>query len=181
VPAFKLRFPASRIRYWAARFRADEDDAVLRTGAAARRRGYLTRGEFLTLGEWKTPRSRPLRLKNSEKTVRAATRAAFATTDGALKVEALLRLRGVGLPTASVILHLCDRDPYPIFDVRALWSAGLTARARTSIGIWLRYTEFARILVRGSGCSVREVDRALWQYSKERQPNTPLPRSEVSR
>lgn len=45
---FRLRFPESRISYWAAGY-SDPGDALIenRIGPGARARGYLTRVEFL--------------------------------------------------------------------------------------------------------------------------------------
>lgn len=169
---FALRFPRSQIRRLAARYPAAVDDDVLRVAAAARERGHLTKREFLILGEWKTPRSRKHRLKNSEDLVREATRLAFSTKHEELKITLLRFLDGVEWPTASVILHLCDPGRYPILDVRAFWSAGAEQRSPSyTFDKWIRFTEFTRDLSRATGCSMRDVDRALWQYSKEHQPD----------
>lgn len=53
---FRLRFPESRISYWAARC-SDPGDALIlnRIGPAAGARGYLTRAELLQICEWKAP------------------------------------------------------------------------------------------------------------------------------
>jgi hypothetical protein len=82
----------------------------------------------------------------------------------------------VGLPTASVILHFCDRRKYPILDVRVLWSLGITKPPSFSIPFWLNYTEFLRGLADRTGKDMRTVDRALWQYSRENQPRRSLGR-----
>jgi hypothetical protein len=165
-----LRFPTARLADWAARYPAEADDTVLRAAASARRRGYLTRREFLVLGDWKTPRSRPRRMRNAEGLVREATGLALSSRNEELKIGVLRILEGVDWPTASVILHLCDRGTYPILDVRALWSAGVDAPSPPyTFERWLAYTLFTRRLARDAGLSMREVDRALWQFAKERQ------------
>jgi hypothetical protein len=166
---FRLRFPESKLKYWAARYPVEKDDAILRVAAAPRRRGYLTKREFLELGDWKTVRSRKNRRKNSEALVREATRIALATRNEDHKISVLRLLSGVGLPTASAILHLCDTGKYPLIDFRALWSLRIHKRTAPSIEEWIRYTQYVRGLARRSGCTMRQVDRALWQYSKERQ------------
>ena len=130
--------------------------------------GWLSRADFLTLCAWKSPRSRPRCLENSERDVRTLTRAAFSSGDEEVKMELLRLLRGVEWPTASTILHVCDARPYPILDVRALWSVGLDA-PHVTMELWLRYLAFTRALAADLGLPMRTVDKALWQYSKERQ------------
>ena len=169
---FKLapRIRSAHVKRYAALYAAEVDDAALATAAGARRRGYLTKREFMVLGDWKTPRSRPRRAANSEALVREATRLALGATSDELKIGILRQLQGVDWPTASVILHLCDRGAYPILDVRALWSAGAGTPLPTyTTGLWIGYVALTRELARRARCSMREVDRALWQYSKQHQ------------
>jgi hypothetical protein len=81
----------------------------------------------------------------------------------------LRSLEGVEWPTASVILHFCDRGPYPILDYRALWSLGYARPPTYTYEFWNAYTGFLRALSRDTGRDMRTVDKALWQYSKEHQ------------
>jgi hypothetical protein len=166
-----MRFQERDIPVWAARNPDGESDRRLTTvvGPAARSRGYLTRAEFLEVCAWKSPRSKPHCSRNSERAVRTVTRAAFATVDEGLKIELLRLLEGVEWPTASTILHFCDERPYPIVDVRALWSLGFAKSPRVTMEFWLAYLEFTRGLAARSALSMRTVDLALWNYSKERQ------------
>jgi hypothetical protein len=73
------------------------------------------------------------------------------------------------MPTASVLLHLA-RQTYPIIDYRALWSLGIDPPpAYYSFEFWWKYTRACRSLADEAGVSMRTLDRALWQYSKELQ------------
>ncbi len=166
---FRLRFPVHDIPRWAGRYPIEADANIEKIAAAVWERGHLTRPEFLDLCAWKTPRSRPLCRRNRPALVERLTREAFSTDDERLRIEALTRLRGVGWPTASVLLHLCARDRYPILDARALWSLGHRKPPGGSFPFWSAYAEFARKLADAAGVSMRALDRALWQYSKERQ------------
>jgi hypothetical protein len=79
-------------------------------------------------------------------------------------------LEGVGLPTASVLLHVAHKEPYPIIDFRALWSLGLdTPPMYYSFEFWQRYVSHCRELADAAGTDMRTLDRALWQYSVEHQ------------
>jgi len=76
----------------------------------------------------KTPRSQRPVASNHADYIEAVTQTALSTPNERLRIEVLLLLSGVRWPTASVILHFCHRDPYPILDYRALWSLGVEAK-----------------------------------------------------
>lgn len=166
-----LRFPEQDLAAWAARDLDDAGDHRLLDGIrpAVLARGHLTRAEFLEICRWKSPRSKPHCARNSEHAVRTITRAALLTGDEALKMDLLRILQGVEWPTASTILHFCDERPYPILDVRAVWSVGFAGSPRYTMDLWLTYVAFTRALAARTGLSMRAVDKALWRYSKERQ------------
>jgi hypothetical protein len=166
---FQLRFPLQDIQHWASKYPAEDDAKVLEYGHAARERGELTRTEFLEMCRWKTPRSQPLCKENTPDTITEATRFALSTRNEGLRIEVLTLLRGVGWPMASVLLHLCHCQPYPILDFRALWSLESEVPASYTFEFWRSYTDFTRELAEKADCSMRTLDRALWQYSREHQ------------
>jgi hypothetical protein len=163
------RFAPRLVRHYAARFGPGGDERVEEIGARAREDRFLTRGDFLALCEWKSPRSRPRCQANPDEFVRAVTGVALTTPNERLRVEALTLLGGVSWPTASAILHFCHEDPYPVLDVRALWSLGVERAVPYDFALWRDYTECCRKIAARSRVSMRDVDRALWQYSKEHQ------------
>ena len=136
---------------------------------AVRRRGCFTRREFLEFAAWKSPRALPRCRTNEDAFVRAVTATALATPSDRLRIEVLRLLNGVDWPTASVLLHFAHADPYPILDVRALWTLGVSTPLAYSYDVWSAYTARCRALAAQSGLSMRDLDRALWQYSKSRQ------------
>ena len=82
---------------------------------------------------------------------------------------------------ASVILHWCHTDRYPIIDYRALWSLGVKEVLATySFDFWLTYVAFCRQLADEARVDMRTLDKALWQYSKEKQPPKSLHKSTSS-
>ena len=167
MATFELQFPAEEIEALARRFPGSDESALLALGAAARTRGHYTRAEFIALCAWKTPRSRPKVASNSERAVVHASARAFASSDEAARIGALLELHGVGVPTASTLLYFAFPDDYPILDVRALDSLGVKARSSYPVSFWLAYLEACRALARERGVSMRTLDKALWQRSKE--------------
>ena len=96
------------------------------------------------------------------------TSRALATDDERARMIALLELVGVGVPTASVLLYFAFPRDYPILDVRALESLGVKPRSQYPLSFWLEYVTACRELARRYRVSVRTLDKALWQHSKER-------------
>lgn len=168
---FRLRFPASDISQWADCYTYLDDADVERIGQLAGARGKYTRAELLKVARWKTRgRSEWLCELNTEAQVRAATTRALRTRDERERVDALIGLHGVALPTASVLLHLARPNLYPIIDFRALWSLGVEKEPRFyGFALWWAYVEACRALSTEAGVTMRRLDRALWQYSKEHQ------------
>jgi hypothetical protein len=165
---FKVRFATTTVLKWAARY-AQSDEDVARVGEAAQSRGHLEPEELQVLARWKTPRTAPHIERNGADFVREVTRCALSTRSERLRIEVLTLLDGVDLPTASVILHFAHPDPYPILDYRALWAIGSNEKPPYSFEIWEPYVAFTRATAQRLNVSMRKLDRALWQFSKERQ------------
>ena len=135
---------------------------------------YLTKDELHKVAYWKTRNifgRADLTLENSDGLITAVTLQAFMFTDHWEKVYALTdnlqKVHGVGEPVASAILHLYDKEQYPILDPHALWSAGLEWKRRNSYPrpLWLKYIKFCRDIADRNLVTMRTLDRALWRYS----------------
>ncbi len=168
---FTLRFGKAAIPEWAARYPVDYDTSIeTNIAPLVKAQGYFTQAEFIELCRWKTPRSKPLVKSNAEDYIRATTQTALSTPSERLRIEVLTLLDGVSWATASVLLHFGHHDPYPILDFRALWSLGVyVTQVHYDFDFWWEYTQFCRQLASESGVSMRGLDRALWQYSAEKQ------------
>ena len=168
---FALRFPSSQIHHWAALYDyPGENELILGPVALARQNGYLDSVTFSAIGEWKSPRPRRRRAANVPAFIEEVTRLALKpTTSPRLAIEALTLLSGVSWPTASVILHFCHPDPYPIVDFRALWSLSIAVPAQYRYDFWDEYTQFTRALASQANVDMRTLDRALWKYSELHQ------------
>ncbi len=168
MPPFALQFDPGEIAPLAARFPVTDDGPAAAAGAAAHAQGHYTREQFLLVCAWKTPRSRPRVAANDEAAVRAATGRALAAVDERARMEALLALAGVGVPTASTLLYFAAPDRYPILDVRALESLGERGtRSAYPVAYWLEYLAACRALALRHGVDLRTLDKALWQHSRE--------------
>lgn len=170
VPSFELQFNPSEIRDLADRY-AYADDAKIRTaGMRAASRGYYSQHEFLEVCTWKARRARPKFAANLAGEIKDATRRAFRASVEEERTEALLTLRGVGIPVASTLLHFGFPEDYPILDVRALEALGCRSRSEYPVSFWLSYLETCRNLASSHGVDIRTLDKALWQWSKDRGP-----------
>lgn len=104
---------------------------------------------------------------NSAAAIRSATRRAFEAEDLADQVGHLLVLAGVGLPTASVLMHFAFPEAFPILDVRALESLGVGGHPSHTPAFWADYVAACRTIAAQRGISLRTLDKALWQHSKD--------------
>jgi len=163
-----MRLPAGEIDHWADRYECD-DKSVLSVVSAVKQRGFLSKDEFLAVCHWKSPRTQARCRANSEDFIRDVTHVALSTPSERLRIEVLTLLGGVSWPAASVILHFFHREQYPILDFRALWSLRCAVPKQYGFQFWQEYTECCRGLARNAAVSMRTLDRALWQYSNEKQ------------
>ena len=164
-----LRIPTNEIRSYLERYDYEADPKLAHIRAAAKEQQYITRSQLHEIALWKSKRRAALVNENEEDFVREITEFAFCSSYEHSRVGALVLLAGVHYPTASVILHFCVDDSYPILDFRAIWSLSLKQPSVYSPKYWVKYTNVCRSLAKEHGLTVRELDMALWQYSRENQ------------
>jgi hypothetical protein len=145
-----------------------EGRIVDKIGPAARERGHFTRSEFIDVCGWKTERSKSRVAANSEAEVVEATRLALGAETEALRIWIPMGLSGVQWATSSVLLHFGHRDRYPILDYRALEALGVTGHVNYTVPFWIAYVAACRAIDDETGLGMRTIDRAMWQWSKER-------------
>ena len=153
--------------------------ALSRRLRAGRRRGYLTKGELIAACRWKSPRSAPHVRANTHHRIRAATAAALSTRDEAARLESLVRLSGVSVPTASAILTLLDPGRYGVIDIRVwqlLHAAGEVGTNRDGVGFgtrnWLQFLAILRARAARLRVGARTVERTLFEMHRARQRGT---------
>jgi len=161
----------------AARAIADEDagtSALIERLRPARIRGHLTRGELLLVARWKSPRALPLVASNSPARVRRATAAALRAPDERERLESLVALHGVSVPTASAALTLIDPERYGVIDIRVwrlLHAVGAVDQnprgANFTATQWERFLAVIRGLSARHGVSPRAIERTLFAIHVE--------------
>jgi len=166
----KLRFRTYQIKNIASRYEYSiSEDELSGLRSLVQKRGCVTKDELQKIAYWKAPRNSGHIKSNPEEYVEEITAAALNTRQERSRIEILTLLDGVSWPTASVILHFCHQDPYPIIDYRAMWSVSLNVPSQYSFETWWCYAEFCRKIAKKNHVDMRTLDRALWQYSKENQ------------
>jgi hypothetical protein len=165
----KLRISPKELRSYQQRYDYNADPKLEHIRPLAKAQGYLTVSQLYELARWKSKRRAELARENPEAFVREVTSFSFSAKFEQSRIGSLVLLSGVQFPTASVILHFCVDSTYPILDFRAIWSLGLEKPAVYSPDYWVEYTDVCRSLAAKHGLTVRELDMALWQFSKEHQ------------
>jgi len=165
-----LQFREKEIKEIASRYEysiSEKELEELRSKAI--KRGYLLKSELQLIAYWKAPRSSGHSRSNPDDYVQEISSFSFRAKNERSRIEILTLLDGVSWPTASVILHFCHSDPYPIIDFRSLWSVSMEVPSQYGFELWWCYTEFCRVIAKKNHVDMRTLDRALWQHSKENQ------------
>jgi len=167
---FKLKIPKNEIILYSKRYEYNNEDVMCNEiSPKIQKQKYLTKDDLLFISRWKSPRITPLAKQNNESLIKEVTSISLTTKNDILSIGVLQILKGVSWPVASVILHFGKKDLYPILDYRALWSVGIKKPNVYSYDLWISYVKYCRKLAKELNISMKTLDKALWQYSKERQ------------
>lgn len=167
---FRLRFDNKQLEIISKRYEYQNEDVIINeVMPRVSKNGYLTKRDFLLITYWKTSRTRKHCQNNDPEFIKEITSISFSSKNERLKIEILTLLNGVSWPTASAILHFVTNFKYPILDFRALWSLNKKVPARYDFDIWWAYTLYCRKLANSNKITMRTLDKALWQFSKENQ------------
>ncbi len=168
---------AEFVRTWSARYltesrtleRENERELLEEVGPKVAARGYYARSEFLKVGQWKSPRSMTYMKRNSGDDIEDVTRAALGAPER-LQHRFLVILDGVGVKMASALLMIANPIRFTVFDFRALET--LEHHRELGEGFksddYMSYLRLCHGLAARVGTDLRALDRALWQWSKER-------------
>lgn len=166
IGGFKLQFDPADIPTLAKRYGPKQDDKALAAGSRIRR-GEHTREHLSEIFEWKTKgRGRSRLLRNSAQEIADALNLAVSATTERAAVAVLVGLQGVLVPVASAILTAIDPERYTVIDFRALQALGSKSTNR-SVDFYLTYLGACRRLAEAHHVTLRDLDRALWQWSDE--------------
>ena len=163
--SFTLQFDPSEIQTLASEYEYADDAEAIQAGKNIAAGNYSL-ANLNKIVAWKSSRSTGLALRNAEADVDDALRLAVSAKTDRAAVAVLVGLRGVRVPVASAILAAIAPDRFTIIDYRALESLGIVKSVLT-IEFYLAYLAECRRLARTHVVSLRDLDRALWQWSKD--------------
>lgn len=166
-PIFTLQFAPSEIGALA-NYSVTEDSAPLEAGANISK-GDFSRRNLETIFNWKTKGRGKSRLaKNTDGEIADALRLSVEAKTPRAAISVLTGLSGVDIPVASAILSVVSPSRYTIIDWRVMQALGLPARSGLTLKMYLAYLEKCHNIASENGVTLRELDRAMWRWSKER-------------
>ena len=164
---FRLQFTPEQIKPLAARYEYGGDADALKAGQRIAR-GDFSRANLEMIFRWKTGGRGISRLsRNSESEICDALELAVNAKTERAALAVLCGLTGIDVPVASAVLTAIDPERYTVLDYRALESLGVELSWYT-YEFYLTYLDECRKLAGQNSVSLRNLDRALWQWSKER-------------
>jgi len=135
------------------------------------KRGYFTKEEFLRMGMWKTPRPKNWYLANSEEEIIGISKKMFSTEFEKRRIDLLIRLQGVNIPTASAILTLTNPNDYGVIDIRVwevlyLYGSVLVNPTGTNFSFknWYNYLMKIRYFSEYFDVKARDIERTIFLY-----------------
>lgn len=157
------------VGYWSNRYSESslEKKLLNEVHAAVAKRGYFTRDEFLEVGRWKSARAKTYQHRNATEDIEDVTRMALAAPER-LAHRILDMLAGVNIPMASALLTVADPARFTITDFRALETLHVYREIGSKKLPYPTYLTVCRAIAERVGTNLRTLDRALWQWSKER-------------
>jgi hypothetical protein len=109
--------------------------------------------------------------KNSDEAIANVLRATIDAVDKHRDTERAFRelqsLKGIGLPVASAILTAIFPDRFTVIDIMAFRALGVPEKTQLNVPLYLRYLSFCGQQAQRLGVSLRDMDRALWQWGHE--------------
>ena len=145
--------------------------------ARFRRDGTLSVADFYAIIVWKSNRTKT-KIKKALKEAGLSADTLMSQVAGAkadiTRLRLLNKVRNIGLPIASAILTVCYPDRFTVLDYRAWQSAvaegmpGLPDAFPETAPEYLQYRDACQAFAERVGLSLRDLDRALWARSWEK-------------
>jgi len=145
--------------------------------ARFRRDDTLSAADFYAIIIWKSNRTKT-KIKEALKEAGLSADTLMSQVAGAkddmTRLQLLTDVRNIGLPIASAILTVCYPDRFTVLDSRAWQSAvaegmpGLPDAFPETAPEYLQYCDACQAFAERVGLSLRDLDRALWARSWEK-------------
>ena len=168
---FCLQFDPTEMSALAGRYKDEKENGAFEAGSQIRAGAY-TRAHLGTIFEWKTNgRGKSRLLENTDDEIADALNLAVTAKTERAALAVLCGLHGVDVPVASAILTAIYPERYTVIDFRALEALGIK-KTNLTVNFYLDYLADCRKRAKAQTIELRELDRALWQWSKEAKDQT---------
>ena len=147
----------------------DVEKELYKRGKKWRKKGFLTKKQFMQICLWKSRRAKKRYDSNDATLIKKITKEAFAESDEKKKIEKLTELKGVRIPVASAILSVTDSDNYPIIDERCMQALKTLYKIEWKVitsNSWLNYLDFIRKLAKEHNKTAREIEKGLFAFNR---------------
>jgi hypothetical protein len=162
IPKLAAEYMASSIRGMT---RAEDDQEMEEAGSRIVS-GDLSLQNLRVIYRWKSHRRIGLLDKNTDAAIGQALKQAVCAKTIREAVDSLTCLDGVGVKMASAILTAIDSKRYTVLDILALQALG--RENSESVTLYVRYVEACGSMAKKYGVTMRDLDRANWQWSKNK-------------
>jgi hypothetical protein len=174
MPNFLLQYDPVRITELAAKYMA----TPYKTGTAADAdremeeagrcivNGVAIRQNLEKVYRWKSARRMDLFVLNTGDEISQAVTGAILSKAEKKAIESLTHLKGVGVKMASAILTAMFPELYTVCDFRA--SEALGVNDGNDVNFYVAYLKACREMSKKYAVTLRDLDRANWQWSKDR-------------
>jgi hypothetical protein len=172
TPTFTPQYDPSEISHLAAEYMETDgkkDEKAEEAGKRIRVDGDFSRENLEVIYRWKSPRAIRRFRDNTDGEIRQALKKALGASDVEKATCALTSLKGVGVKMASAILTAIDPERYTVLDFRALEALGV--KNSENLNLYIQYVKACRSLAEKYGVTLRNFDRANWQWSKNQSRN----------
>ena len=173
---FKVQFLDSEVARLVERYRPELDNDCLASGARILGGEYL-KENVQVIYRWKMQAFSYLGGekrnfdRNAEgdiaKVLQIVVTELKNSDDPSRSLRELQSLIGIGLPSASAILMAIFPNRFTVIDVMALRALGIRRKLTIDYGVYKKYLMFCREASQYRGISLRDFDRALWQWGHE--------------
>jgi hypothetical protein len=165
-PDFTPRLDQAQALDCCARYASDEDIPAMVAGKAVLN-GDFSPKHLDTIFRWKTKDRGKSRIRlNSDSEIVDALRLATLAKEPRSTMAVLMGLHGVATPVAAAVATAIYPSIHTMFDFRALEALGCTNHDM-SLPAYLKYREFCLSLASEWNMTLRNLDRALWQWSAD--------------
>jgi hypothetical protein len=172
IPNFQLQYDPADIPKLAAEYMSNPgaNDQVMEDAGRRIAAGDFSRPNLEAICRWKSVRRIRLLDQNTDAEIEQALKQVIAAAEVREAVEALTPLAGVGVKMASAILTAISPERYTILDFRAL--EALNIKDIGSVDLYVLYVKACRSMAKEYGVTMRDFDRANWQWSKRKSKHT---------